>query len=81
LPEGYKVWIDNVHIDTFVEATNPYFNGILQDTMDDRVHTSLIMGFPIDNDTYYSSSNLISLSKLYKISVDEILAGERKNKN
>ena len=28
-----------------------------------------------------SSSNLISLSKLYKISVDEILAGERKNKN
>lgn len=60
LPEGYKVWIDNVHIDTFVESTNPYFNGILQDSMDDRVHTSLIMGFPIDNDTYYSSSNLIS---------------------
>ena len=31
LPDGYHVWIDNVHIDTFIEATNPYFNGILQD--------------------------------------------------
>lgn len=60
LPEGYRVWIDNVHIDTFVESTDPYFNGILQDTMDDRVHSSLLMGFPVSNDTYYSSSNLIS---------------------
>lgn len=60
LPEGYKVWIDNVHIDTFIEATDPYFNGILQDTMDDRIHTSLLMGFPISDDTYYSSSNCIS---------------------
>lgn len=60
LPEGYRVWIDNVHIDTFVESTNPYFNGILQDSMDDRVHSALIMGFPIGNDTYYGSSNLIS---------------------
>lgn len=60
LPEGYKVWIDNVHIDTFIEATNPYFNGILQDTMDDRIHNSLMMGFPISDTTYYSSQNLIS---------------------
>lgn len=60
LPEGYKVWIDNVHIDTFVEATNPYFNGILQDSMDDRIHNSLMMGFPISDTTYYSSKNLIA---------------------
>lgn len=60
LPEGYKVWIDNVHIDTFLEATNPYFNGIKQHSMDDRVHTSLVMGFPVSNTTYYSSTNLIS---------------------
>ena len=60
LPEGYRVWIDNVHIDTFIEATDPYFNGITQDTMDDRVHSSLIMGFPISDTTYYSSTNLIS---------------------
>lgn len=60
LPEGYRVWIDNVHIDTFIEATDPYFNGITQDTMDDHVHTALIMGFPISNTTHYSSTNLIS---------------------
>lgn len=60
LPEGYKVWIDNVHIDTFVEATNPYYNGILQDSMDDRIHNSLMMGFPINDTTYYSSKNLIA---------------------
>lgn len=60
LPDGYRVWIDNVHIDTFIEASNPYFNGILQDTMDDRIHNSLMMGFPISGTTYYSSSNLIS---------------------
>lgn len=60
LPEGYKVWIDNVHIDTFVEATDPYFNGILQDSMDDRIHNSLMMGFPISDTTYYSSKNLIA---------------------
>lgn len=60
LPDGYKAWIDNVHIDTYIEAHSPYFNGILQDTMDDRTHSPLMMGFPIGNDTYYSSSNLIS---------------------
>lgn len=60
LPEGYRVWIDNVHIDTFIESTNPYFNGITQDSMDDRVHSALVMGFPIGNSTYYSSTNLIS---------------------
>lgn len=60
LPKGYKVWIDNVHIDTFIEATDPYFNGITQDSMDDRVHSSLLMGFPISDTTYYSSINLIS---------------------
>lgn len=60
LPDGYRVWIDNVHIDTFIEATNPYFNGILQDSMDDRVHSALLMGFPISDSTRYSSVNLIS---------------------
>ena len=60
LPEGYRVWIDNVHMDTFIEATNPYFNGINQDSMDDHVHSALLMGFPIGNSTYYSSTNLIA---------------------
>lgn len=60
LPEGYRVWIDNVHIDTFIESTDPIFNGILQDSMDDRVHSALLMGFPISNTTYYSSSNKVA---------------------
>lgn len=60
LPAGYRVWIDNVHIDTFIVSTSPYFNGIQQDTMDDRIHTSLLMGFPISDTTHYSSINLIA---------------------
>lgn len=60
LPAGYKVWIDNVHIDTFIVSTSPYFNGIQQDTMDDRIHSALIMGFPISDTTHYSSINLIA---------------------
>ena len=60
LPKGYKVWIDNVHIDTFIVSTSPYFNGIQQDTMDDRIHTSFLMGFPISDDVHYSSINQIA---------------------
>lgn len=59
LEDGYKVWIDNVHIDTFIVSTMTEFNGILQDTMDDRIHNSMMMGFPISDTMSYSSINLI----------------------
>lgn len=48
-----KVYIDNVHIDTTVKSEYAVVDGILQDTMDDRIHNSQMLGFPIGNDTYY----------------------------
>lgn len=51
LPEDVKVYIDNVHTDVSIVASKPEMDGITQDTMDDRIHNSLMYGFPIDNDT------------------------------
>lgn len=59
LKEGVKVWIDNVHTDTTLVATKSAMNGILQDSMDDRIHNSLMYGFPIDNDTALYAANEI----------------------
>ena len=53
LPADTKVYIDNVHIDTTVKSEYAVVDGILQDTMDDRIHNSQMLGFPIGNDTYY----------------------------
>ena len=38
LPEGVKVYIDNIHTDTSIVASRETMDGILQDTMDDRIH-------------------------------------------
>lgn len=35
------------------------FNGILQDSMDDHVHNSLMLGFPISNTNNYFGCNII----------------------
>ena len=59
LPEGVKVWIDNVHTDTSVVASKDAMNGILQDTMDDRIHNSLMYGFPISDTTCFYGVNII----------------------
>ena len=59
LKKGMKVYIDNVHTDTSIMAYENYLNGILQDTMDDRIHNSLMLGFPISNDVSYVGSNHI----------------------
>ena len=53
LPADTKVYIDNVHIDTTAKSEYAVVDGILQDTMDDRIHNSQMLGFPIGNDTYY----------------------------
>lgn len=54
LPKGEHVWIDNIHIDTSIMAAKKEFDGIVQDSMDDRIHNSLMLGFPIsDEDSYY----------------------------
>lgn len=59
LPEGYSVYIDNVHIDTSIISDLAVFNGIKQDSMDDRIHNSSLMGFYIDNETSYFGINNI----------------------
>jgi len=59
LPSNLKVYIDNIHIDTSIVSTNAYFDGILQDTMDDRIHNSLMLGFPISDTISYFGTNEI----------------------
>lgn len=49
LDKNTKVYIDNVHVDTTIVSTYEAMNGILQDTMDDRIHNSLMLGFPISD--------------------------------
>ena len=54
LPSDTEVYIDNVHIDTSIKSKYAIVDGILQDTMDDHVHSSQLVGFPIsDNVSYY----------------------------
>lgn len=59
LPEGVKVYIDNVHTDTTIVATKETMNGITQDSMDDRIHNSLMYGFPISDTAYLICVNEI----------------------
>lgn len=47
------MYIDNIHTNTSIVSYNPYFNGILQDESDDRIHSSTMLGFPISNDISY----------------------------
>jgi len=59
LPENLEVFIDNVHTDTSVVSSHAELDGILQDSMDDRIHNSLLMGFPISNTIEYYGCNSI----------------------
>lgn len=59
LPAGTEVYIDNVHIDTSIKSKYAVMDGILQDTMDDHVHSSQLIGFPISDDIVYYGVNAI----------------------
>ena len=59
LPEDKLVYIDNIHIDTSIVSTKAGFDGIKQDSMDDRIHNSLMYGFPIDDNHSYFGINEI----------------------
>lgn len=59
LPEGTEVFIDNVHIDTYTKSKYALMDGILQDSMDDRVHSSQLIGFPISDTISYFGVNAI----------------------
>ncbi len=54
LPEGTEVFIDNVHIDTVIKSLYAAYDAIPIDTMDDRTHSSLVLGFPISDDISYN---------------------------
>ena len=53
LSDDTIVYIDNIHIDTCIKSKYAAFDGIQQDTMDDHVHSSQLIGFPIGNDMDY----------------------------
>lgn len=53
LPADTQVYIDNIHIDTSIKSKYAAFDGIIQDSMDDHVHSSQMIGFPIGDDTDY----------------------------
>lgn len=59
LPDYLEVYIDNIHMDTSIVSTKAGFNGIMQDSMDDHIHNSLVLGFPIDNTNSYFGVNEI----------------------
>jgi hypothetical protein len=59
LSEGTEVYIDNVHIDTSIKSKYAVVDGILQDSMDDHVHSSQLIGFPISDSTSYFGVNAI----------------------
>ena len=59
LPDNLEVFIDNIHTDTSIVSTKASLDGILQDSMDDRIHNSLMYGFPISDTTEYYSCNSI----------------------
>lgn len=59
LPSDTKVYIDNIHTDTTICSYYPQIDGITQDTMDDRIHNSLMIGFSISDSNPYSGINQI----------------------
>lgn len=59
LPDNKEVYIDNIHSDTYIVSTKAIYNGIKQDTMDDRIHNGLIYGFPISDTNNYYGCNTI----------------------
>ena len=59
LSENLEVYIDNVHMDTSIVSTKAGYNGIKQDSMDDRIHNSLMLGFPISDTKSYYGINTI----------------------
>lgn len=59
LTAGTEVYIDNVHIDTSIKSKYASVDGILQDSMDDHVHSSQLIGFPVSDTTLYYGVNAI----------------------
>lgn len=66
LPNNLEVYIDNIHADTSVISSKAMLDGILQDSMDDRIHNSLMMGFPIsDTNEYYGCNSIEGMNQTF----------------
>lgn len=66
LPENLEVFIDNVHTDTSIVSSKAMLDGILQDDMDDRIHNSLMLGFPIsDTIEYYGCNSIEGMNQTF----------------
>ena len=59
LSDKLEVYIDNIHMDTYIISTKAAFNGISQDSMDDHIHNSLMYGSPINDNSNYFGVNSI----------------------
>ena len=46
-------------MDTYIISSTAGLNGINQDTMDDHIHTSLIYGFPINDERSLYKPNMV----------------------
>lgn len=55
-----QVYIDNIHTDTTICSHYAQIDGITQDTMDDRIHNSLLLGFSISDSNSYRGINQIN---------------------
>lgn len=66
LSDNLEVFIDNIHADTSIVSTKAMLDGILQDSMDDRIHNSLMMGFPIsDTNEYYGCNSIEGMNQTF----------------
>ncbi len=61
LPSDTIVYIDNIHLDSYAYSNKKDYEDLLQDTVDDHVHSSRLVGFYIDDDSYYSGGFKIEM--------------------
>jgi len=63
-PENWTILIEHMHADCIVEATQRMVDGILQDTMDDKLHVGTQAGFYVDEKRpYYECFSVEGYSK------------------
>lgn len=61
-----QVYIDNIHIDTSIKSKYAAFDGIIQDSMDDHVHSSQLIGFSIsDNSEYFGTMAIEGMNETF----------------
>jgi len=62
----YDVFIEHMHVDCFIESSKYHFDGLLQDSMDDKMHTGTQVGFYISADySYYETFSIEGTSPTF----------------